>query len=1569
MAIKNFFSNLLKPNPKEQDLLTEEAKARINTPSTPAVKRIEAATIRQTPVAPKKNFFSSIMGNSFTVTPEPEKIKAPPSLSIKPTTPKYPGLREGLKMAETRGEKEPYSFYRYSGDPKLGDALGAYQITEGQLKTYGKRYLGREVSRDEFLDTPELQDKYVDNFIDYWDKQGIDEDNIIVIHRGGINAKTDQYQSYIDSVKSMKPTQEEQDPVITPSTIEPENPDRPGFFTPLKDSFMAAINTTKDAIKDVGTTFKEIPKAAWRSAYVAPASESKSDMFASTIQTLLGLPEAVAISLFGKPVLDFAATIKETKDDTAEGTKYTIPGRFGGQGVVIQGANSLYYDSLMAGQNHGEAFTNSMLKVGADLSFVVPIAMGLSRMAVTKYSPEALLKQVEISRKTVGDILAGRNVSDEVYNAFRSLTPEQKVAAAKGFIDKMPTPEPSIIGKVFGLTKEEAQVLFNQAMNLRTNVRPVPRLPGYRERAGQAPAAGLSTRQFERVGGAVDDIVPVQEAKKYASADEYIKAYADQDLFKAGSPEDIVSMERDGFKLKDKEFNSPGISFTTDPKTVQGVYGNSLANAYLSKDAKIIKLEDALKETNTKIEGLSDAELNKAEDNLIYWAKENGYDGIDLRSARSNVLSPWSEIRIFNPGIVKTRSQLTDQWNKASQPTPEAVAIPKPAPRKPLPTGDTLDSIVKEMRSEELTNKKIPELEARIDALEESMSSSGLKTLEKYVARSGQFKGQLPEVTGGGKYVGSGTSRAPGETRAEYFKRRGDDLVTELGYKDAEQAREAFTAYKNTKEQLNVFKGELREAREILAATRRGEKLMTMARGDRRKTFRAIKEFFGLTDAELAEVRSGRDYVSMTRAEFENFIQEARSKAEKVADRRQAQAELETTITEKELIKVDNIQKALKLPTIQNMTPDQLRAFSDTLDQFKTGDEFLSVRKLETVDKTDLQGIKTIREAKERLAQELGVDVSVLDNIKVSALDRYRYDTSLAERNPFYGLMVDSTNKAILNAEARYLAVEEEINRLINAARASRRRGVVGQFVPQDKEIFQWLESPESVKKTLQLTRQELEAAEYIQKQYAEMRDYLIQQGTLKKYREDYITHINRGFLETWKEDGLLDAFKNVFRNYQREEAVFNIVSDTGQVLPLEKFFQFSMRRTGGVEPTKNVADAFLSYLKAFEKKAALDSVIPKLDIYAHSLTPRTMTPRGLEFDRSLKTFVNEWLNTKKGRTAKIVGVEQGGKIDLLLRAGKAFTTILDLGLNIPVGIAARFGENMTNFINMGSKKYALGLLRARTPKGKAIVRDYKNFVGRSPFTELFDARKGLGDKLADAAFGLFQDATVRSNKTFLLGSLTDAEFKAGKVSGERLAEIKREMGRYRVVDGAKSVVESTSVGGIMTQYKSWAIPPLRTTRNNILKIIKNPKLIKSREGQELLRGILSTLAVVFLVKAFVGDDEDDSFLGTLLNKAYRDAMTLTGALDPATITSEPRFVSFISDIGTALSQIVKLEEYSSGSDKAGELKGDDALLRVFTPRAIKQFIPKETKATIPSLFKNSVPKLYTPPPIPKLNK
>lgn len=65
----------------------------------------------------------------------------------------------------------------------------------------------------------------------------------------------------------------------------------------------------------------------------------------------------------------------------------------------------------------------------------------------------------------------------------------------------------------------------------------------------------------------------------------------------------------------------------------------------------------------------------------------------------------------------------------------------------------------------------------------EALDSNPMKKLVKYMARRGEFKGSLPEVTGA-------------EGSKSIFKKRGDDILTEAtGIDDTEKARDAFDTY------------------------------------------------------------------------------------------------------------------------------------------------------------------------------------------------------------------------------------------------------------------------------------------------------------------------------------------------------------------------------------------------------------------------------------------------------------------------------------------------------------------------------------------------------------------------------------------------------------------------------------------------------------------------------------------------------------------------------------------------------------------------------------------------------
>lgn len=718
----------------------------------------------------------------------------------------------------------------------------------------------------------------------------------------------------------------------------------------------------------------------------------------------------------------------------------------------------------------------------------------------------------------------------------------------------------------------------------------------------------------------------------------------------------------------------------------------------------------------------------------------------------------------------------------------------------------------------------------------------------------------------------------------------------------------------------------------------------------RRSLMRAIRDEYHLSDSELRKV-AGKDIRLMSNYEFKKFIDDVDAKAAVLQTQRDAKLRVLSTLHEKEFDKWENLRQAMKLPTLNEMTTEQLDNLDQILESYQKGDEFLSVRKLETVNNTELQGIKTVREAKEKLASKLGVPIDDVENIKVSALDKFRYDTALAKRNPFYQHLVDETNGALLDAEERFLKTDKEIDALVKAARKSRPGELIDKAVPVDKAVFAYLESDNAGKAELagKMTDAEIDLANYMQERFAQFRDYLVQHGVLEKYQDNYITHIRRGFLENWKEDGLVNAFKDVFKQYQEDKAVFTILDDdTQNVLPLEKFFQFAMHRSGELKPSQNVAKAFKTYTKAFYKKQALDKIIPALDIYAHALAPKGLTPRGLEIDRRLVKFVHEWINNKKGRRSSLGGIlPQGGAVDLGLRAIDALVTFIDLGFNIPVSATVAVGENVTTLVNLGAKQYARGIERWSTEKGKEIIEANRSLVGEDPWKDLSDTADDIGDKFHKGLFFLFAKASEMANKIHLLGAMTDAEWSAGAITSERRAEINREIGRFRSVPGARSVFGSTSAGKTLTKYKSWALPILHTTIDDIGKLSKmaaegNPDTFKSREFQELFRGTMITTLVILAGKGLDDALDEDSLTGKILGKAYRESLTLLGALDPSVLTSV-RALSFLDDLATSLVMIAKLQKYKHRDG----YKGVQKLISTFTPRAVKTLQPAKSKKAI----------------------
>jgi len=161
------------------------------------------------------------------------------------------------------------------------------------------------------------------------------------------------------------------------------------------------------------------------------------------------------------------------------------------------------------------------------------------------------------------------------------------------------------------------------------------------------------------------------EAKKYKSAEEFIEAQGEK-LIHITESKNVKSINKSGIRYaQPKEGSiSEGISLTGKKTGTNKIFGDADIDVYLNPNIKSVTMTEALdglgfqKERIVSTTGLKDAERK-----AIQWAKDNGYDVIDMRDAKSSVYAGMDEVRIINPNpsILKTKSQLTDIWNKANK--------------------------------------------------------------------------------------------------------------------------------------------------------------------------------------------------------------------------------------------------------------------------------------------------------------------------------------------------------------------------------------------------------------------------------------------------------------------------------------------------------------------------------------------------------------------------------------------------------------------------------------------------------------------------------------------------------------------------------------------------------------------------------------------------------------------------------------------------------------------------------------------------------------------------------------
>src|SRR3989344_5641508 len=999
-----------------------------------------------------------------------------------------------------------------------------------------------------------------------------------------------------------------------------------------------------------------------------------------------------------------------------------------------------------------------------------------------------------------------------------------------------------------------------------------------------------------------------------------------KELFGTDKPISITSFGREA-RGADPEGKSEGIFKAIDPTLglffglADAVPGGSGAKKGIQETAKNAKhVLKAVEEVGPQVvKGVKN--LAEAAQDVIKPAKEIASEA----SAAKNILKqakPISEIESF-----ELMAKQADQARFATRPS----AIEQ---EKLVSNLDAVFADLKGVKVEDLKTSFTPEdlaqAKAHYDIAVEMVMDNPARQLSKYANKR---TGELPEVLGKGSSI---------------FGRKRDSIITELGFQDSEQAREAYQAYVTQKEALTRVQGNLGRIRAEIRLAKGRDLFVGQAKDViARQVAKDVKSLKSLVEsAERAGYRKGLTEGS----------QRLQSMIKRLKDRR---SKINAVVKEKELNKVDNLRLALQLPQIKEMSLEQLFQFDEAISQFKFGDTFLGPRMIQTIVNTDIGPVKTVREIRESLAKQVGVSNLELTNVAGKWGDKFLYDPALAEENPLYKYMVTAWTAKKVEADQKVMLVKKRLDELAFAARKSRKRSLADMLVPQDKLVFDYLATPVEEKHFMlqRMTKAEAEFGDFVEGLFRGYRDILIEKGTLKRYRKDYITHTTRSFFERWKDDGFVSAIKTYWESLVEQRVDFEAIGETGEVLGLEKFFKYALQREGGMVPSKNVARAVMTYVRTFEKKQALDQIIPKVDAYTFSLQRSTKIkdPTGLNVDGRLRRFVREWLNNKKGRRIEFV-VSQGGKMDARLRAFKLFLSIKDLGFNVITGTASAGGAAISNYVGLTTRSYAKGIGRALTRQGKALAVKYNGVVGEPTFENIISASNDIGDTFQAGAFGILQDVAYRAKRQFFLGSLTSEQRRSGNVTAQRLAQIKLNMAKFHPLDDTRSVIGSTPEGQFVTMYKSWAVPFLMTARTNVKKTIRAFKeaeglkekaaTLKTEEARQLMKLTVGAMGIyTFFHTVFEDDDaKDETFVSKLKSRFVRETASSLSALNPSTWLSI-RQLEFAQQLAEGIDLLIKLEQYkTSGKDyKKGDLKGLTTLKREFTPSVVRQFMDAPT--------------------------
>ena len=260
---------------------------------------------------------------------------------------------------------------------------------------------------------------------------------------------------------------------------------------------------------------------------------------------------------------------------------------------------------------------------------------------------------------------------------------------------------------------------------------------------------------------------------------------------------------RAGDGLDNARVTELGISVTPEKETAEAflkarVPDGKVDELFISPSAKIAKNTDIPPDLLKTL----DPDVPASEIRITQWAKENGYDGVDLAK---NTGIP--EIRIVNPQVLKSKDELVDTFTKTQAQSPAEIQIPQEVIEKGMAAREKL---IKREQTKTLKQfgentgelrKDLENIQNYMENLKEVVNNNPAKDLWKKL-----FRYTKVIKASGGPSLETGLdellARSLKNPKSPEILRRLDTMISEYGFKDLDEATKGIEKWLGSRDQL-----------------------------------------------------------------------------------------------------------------------------------------------------------------------------------------------------------------------------------------------------------------------------------------------------------------------------------------------------------------------------------------------------------------------------------------------------------------------------------------------------------------------------------------------------------------------------------------------------------------------------------------------------------------------------------------------------------------------------------------------------------------------------------------------